>query len=152
MLRQDQGLVLGQGHQPFGVSEVWVLGLFCTERRLLWLARPSLGFGAGLAGCFAAGLSTRLRGSPTRRALRLGAGFAAAPFYFSLPLSKISWAVTKPPRRSDQGSSCVAALMALPLHCSEAWLFDDTCEGSAEEFCEEPCKEFSGGSCNATGL
>ena len=54
---------------------------------------------------------------PTRCALRLGAGFAAAPFSFSLTLSKKSWDVTKPPRRSDQGSSRVAALMALPLHC-----------------------------------
>ena len=27
MLRQDQGLLLGQGHQPFGVSQLWVLGL-----------------------------------------------------------------------------------------------------------------------------
>ena len=99
MLRRDQGPLLGQGHQPFG---------------------------PGLAGRFAAGLSTRLRGSPTRRALRLGAGFAAAPFSFSLTLSKKSWAVTKPPRRSDQGSSRVAALMALPLHCVEASLFIDT--------------------------
>ena len=56
--------------------------------------------GPGLAGRFAAGLSIRIRGSPTRRALRLGAGFAAAPFSFSLTLSKKSWAVTKPPRRS----------------------------------------------------
>ena len=27
MLRHNQGLVLGQGHQPFGVSHVWVFGL-----------------------------------------------------------------------------------------------------------------------------
>ena len=27
MLRQGQGLLLGQGHQPFGVSQLWVLGL-----------------------------------------------------------------------------------------------------------------------------
>ena len=27
MLRQDQGLLLGQGHQPFGVSQLLVLGL-----------------------------------------------------------------------------------------------------------------------------
>ena len=27
MLRQDQGLLLGHGHQPFGVSQLWVLGL-----------------------------------------------------------------------------------------------------------------------------
>ena len=26
-LRQDQGLLLGLGHQPFGVSQLWVLGL-----------------------------------------------------------------------------------------------------------------------------
>ena len=26
MLCQDQGLLLGQGHQPFGVSQLWVLG------------------------------------------------------------------------------------------------------------------------------
>ena len=107
MLRQDQGLLLGLGHQPFGVSQLWV-------------------FGAGLDGRFAAGLSTRLRGSPTRCAFRLGAGFAAAPFSFSLTLSKKFWAVTKPPRRSDQGPSHVAALMAVPLRCVEASLFDDT--------------------------
>ena len=27
MVRQDQRLLLGQGHQPFGVSQLWVLGL-----------------------------------------------------------------------------------------------------------------------------
>ena len=27
MLRRDQRLLLGQGHQPFGVSQLWVLGL-----------------------------------------------------------------------------------------------------------------------------
>ena len=27
MRPQDQGLLLGQGHQPFGVSQLWVLGL-----------------------------------------------------------------------------------------------------------------------------
>ena len=27
MLCQDQGLLLGQGHQPFGVSQLCVLGL-----------------------------------------------------------------------------------------------------------------------------
>ena len=27
MLRQVQGLLLGQGHQPFGVFHLWVLGL-----------------------------------------------------------------------------------------------------------------------------
>ena len=27
MLRQDRGLLLAQGHQPFGVSQLWVLGL-----------------------------------------------------------------------------------------------------------------------------
>ena len=27
MLRQDQGLLLGQGHQPFGVSQLWAFGL-----------------------------------------------------------------------------------------------------------------------------
>ena len=114
MLRQDQGLLLEQGHQPFGVSQLWVLGLgvalvcCCT------------------AGRFAARLSAHLIGSPTRRVLRLGAGFAAAPFSFSLTLSNKSWAVTKPPRRSDQRSSRVAALMALLLHCVEASLFVDT--------------------------
>ena len=56
MLRQDQGLLLGQGHQPFGVSQLWVLGMGV----------------ALVAGCFAAGLSAHLRGFPTRRALRLG--------------------------------------------------------------------------------
>ena len=27
MLRQDRGLLLGQGHQPFAVSQLWELGL-----------------------------------------------------------------------------------------------------------------------------
>ena len=27
MLRRDRGLLLGQGNQPFGVSQLWVLGL-----------------------------------------------------------------------------------------------------------------------------
>ena len=39
MLRQDQGLVLGQGHQPFGVSQVWVLGLVWQDA-LLQACRP----------------------------------------------------------------------------------------------------------------
>ena len=105
----------------------------------------ALGFGAGrgpgLARRFAAGLSIRLRGSPTGRALRWDTGFAAAPFSFSLTLSKKSRAVTKPPRRSDQGSCRVTALMALPRHCVEASLFADTWEGAAEgeEFFEEFC-------------
>ena len=68
--------------------------------------------------------------------------------HFFLLLSKKSWAVTKPPRRSDQGSSRVAALIALPLHCVEASLFVDTCEGAAKEFCEEFCEGF----CDASVL
>ena len=35
MLRQDQGLVLGQGHQPFGVSQVWILGLVWQDVLML---------------------------------------------------------------------------------------------------------------------
>ena len=51
-------------------------------------------------------------------------------------------------RRSNQGSSRVAALMDLPLHCVEASLFVDTWEGAAEEFCEQFCEEF----CDASVL
>ena len=87
MLGQDQGLLLGQGHQPFGVSQLWVLGLLWQDLFIFALCLPAIRVAAPVAGPFAAGLSTRLRGSPSCRALSLGAGFAAAPFSFSLTLS-----------------------------------------------------------------